>query len=75
MSTGFFDTALHKNCTLTNFTLTKVRTLLGEEVPNTTWAEIFTYDPQTMAVTLDNYAVEDVTEIAEVNLVFQTELT
>lgn len=74
MVTGFFDTGLHTNCSLTNFTLTKVKNLLGEEVPNTTWTKFFAYDQATKVLTLDNYAVENVSEIADVSLVFQSEI-
>lgn len=30
MKTGFFDTGIHTNCSLTNFTLTKIKNLMGE---------------------------------------------
>ena len=62
MSAGYFDTPGTANCSLSNFTLTKVVekdsvTLIDPTI----WREVINFDPATKKLKIDKYAGLNVT--------------
>lgn len=70
MSKGFFDTNKTANCSLKDFTLTKVLTADDKELENSKWANIIAFDSATKVLTIKGYGGADVADFHEAKLMW-----
>jgi hypothetical protein len=70
LSTGYFDTGSQKNCSLTEWSLTKVKSKDDTELASTSWAEIFLFDNTTQKLKVKEFGGADLTTLGETKLIF-----
>jgi hypothetical protein len=70
LSTGVFDTAAVKNCSLDLWSLTKVNSSDDTEIAEASWTTILKFDSETKKLSVQAYSGADTTLLNGAKLIF-----